>query len=764
MHIRNKILKNFEGDELATDVFMGKYALKDNDNNILETSLSDSKNRLIEFILQCESDKEKYKKEYEFLMKYFISAGRILYAGGNYYVENASLSNCYYIPIPEDSIEGIYQAAAWQARIFSYGGGVGLDITKLRPKGAKVNNSAKTTSGAVSFMDLFSANTGLIGQYGRRGATIITLDISHPDIIEFIQVKGGKDKSKVQYANISIKITNKFMEQLFNDPTSEWEMKYELKSGKEIIKKEKIQIIWDLIIQSNWLGAEPGILFWDNILTNYASVFDETRPEGVNPCAEQNLAPWSSCNLGSINLSKLVKKPFTDKAEFDFESFKKTIELSIRFLSHINKLNIDRQPLEQLKNAIRIENKVGLGGMGLADMLIKLNLKYDTEEAICFIEKLHIFLKDISLKTSIDLAEEFGMCKILEKYKDTDKWNEFINHPYFNDLSEDYKEKLNMMGLYNIGLLNYAPTGSISIIERCSSGIEPIFALSYDRKVKETGKNNGGGSYKVYHPLVEEYNSIFGENAHLKNINFITAEEIDWRMRIKLQSTIQKYITDSSSSTINLSSDTTKETISEIYKEAYKQKLKGITIYRDGSRDNILKKNTKFEVLDSYKFPNESVGKLKIIRSEGRKWYVWYTIDNETELPNSLFVNTNSSETNILTEDVLDHLIKIAKKYIKNVYLEKLLENVANRQPNVVKISRVIGMLLRHRVPIIEIIKNIEEIKPPVYSFIFQIKKLLGEYLPENTLTGDKCPDCDSLLIFESGCSICKNCGFSACG
>ena len=770
MSQRKKILKSFDGDELATDVFMNKYAMKNEIDELLEFSLDDMRQRLSVEIVSVE-EKDKLEKQSSFYdtLKYFSPAGRILTSLGNPYIVKSSLSNCYYIPIMDDSIEAIYQSAMWQARIFSYGGGVGLDISQLRPKGSKVNNSAKVTSGAVSFMELYSSNTGLIGQNNRRGATILTIHCKHPDLIDFIQIKGGSDKSKVQFANVSVKITNEFMEQLINEPESDWIMEYVLESGEVITKKERIQTIWDILVESNWNGAEPGIIFWDKVLTNFASVFDESRPEGLNPCAEQTLEPFGSCNLGSINLSKLIENPF-ENPTMNYDNFKNVIHNSVRFLSNVNILNIDRQPLEQLKDSIRNNNKIGLGITGFADALIKMNLRYDSDDAIQFIDDIMLFFSRECILASINLAKERGMCKTLLKYKNTNKWNEFVNHPYFtNVLNAKELKELNEYGLANNGLTTIAPSGSISIIEQCSSGIEPIFALCYDRTVKQSGKHGKEEKYKVYHPLVKEYNDIYGENAHEKNPNFITAEDIDWNKRIQIQSTIQKYITDSISSTINLPNNIDKKTISDIYVEAYKQGLKGITIYRDGCRDNILKKieNKEFKILDEYKFPDSGNGVYKVIRSEGRKWYCWVTIDEETKLPNALFVNANKRaiEPTILTDDVVEHLIKLAKKHIKNGHLEKLLQETENSaQSNTVRMARLIGMLLRHRVPIINIIKTIENINPPIYSFIFQIKKLLGEYLPENTLTGEKCPECESMLIFESGCSICRNCGFSRCG
>lgn len=596
-----------------------------------------------------------------------------------------------------------------------------------------------------------------------------TSNCSHPDIIDFIRVKGGADKSKVQYANISVKITNDFMNTLLDD--GDWKMTYVLKDGSKFEKIEKASTIWDLFVESNWNGAEPGLLFWDRMTSGDPSgVFDETACVSTNPCGEQNLAVGESCCLGSLDLNKFVKNSFTDHAMFDFTVFSEMVKYSIRFLDNINILNLDREPLEINKIAALLGNRVGLGFTGLADCLIRMNLKYGSQESLEFIDKLCFSLYCNSIKASNELAKERGSCGVLNKYKESGQFSQWLNHPYFD---EYYKYDMsniidmNNYGTRNIGYTTVAPSGSISIIAQTSSGIEPIFQLSYDRTVHQAGKNGKKEKYTVYHPLVLEYNKIFGENAHLKNPNFITSSQIKWEDRVNLQATIQKYISASISSTINLPKETTKETISEIYKYAWKKGLKGVTVYRDGCREGVLNATEadkrEWQVLENVKFPTRFNANGIVIKSENRKWYVSFPMDQETNLPMGCFVHTNAIETNILTEEVLEYLIKLAKKHIKNGHLEKLMSNSHN-QKNVIKIARVIGLLLRHRVPIIQIIKTIEEINPPIYSFIFQIKKLLGEYLPQGTLTGEKCSECGSLLIYEGGCSICRECGNTKCG
>lgn len=765
---KNTTLKSFNNDSIATDTYLKKYALKDNEDNLLEYTLEQTIERLINGNLKAETEDDisKRRGEFKFLFKYFMSGGRTTYALGNPYDLTSTFFNCYVGKIEDDSINGIFNMAKKQAKIFSRGGGIGFDLSILRPDGAKVNNSAKTTSGAISFMDLYSYITNIIGQNGRRGALMLTMNIDHPEILKFIKVKGGKNKDKISGANISVKINNKFMELLLSNPDADWIMEFTTVKNEYIIRKEKVSTIWEALVESNWQGAEPGILFWDNILNNDpASIFDETRPISTNPCGEEPLSAWESCNLGSLLLPNFVNNSFTDKAEFDFENFKKAVKYATRFLDNLNTLNYDRQPLKENKLALKLGNRIGLGINGLADMLIKMNLKYDTDEAIDFVDKVFYCLKKETILASIELARERGICGVLEKYKNTDKYKEWYNHKYFDILGENEKKLLIENGSRNIGYNTCAPNGTIAIVERQSSGIEPIFSLSYERTVNQGSKTGKSQTYIVYHPLVEEYDKIFGKDSHKQNPNFITSKDIDWMKRVKLQSVIQSHISQSISSTINLPKETTKEVISNIYKESYKQGLKGITIYRDSSRDGVLKSiedKKNFSILDEYEYPSSGEAKYKVIRSEDRKWYIHYSIDSETKLPNSIFVNTNATETTILTEDVIEQLIKLAKKYIKNKYIEELQEK-SHKQTNVTKIARTLGLLLRHRVPIIEIVKTIESINPPISSFVFQIKKLLSDYI-EGEFTGDKCPECDSQMIYESGCCMCRQCGYTKCG
>ena len=763
---KEKALVSFNNDDLAASVFF-KYALKNDDDKYSEWSLNQLRKRLKEGMLDCEETKFKNKKEdwekpYTDLFKHFIFAGRILYALNNPYDTNSTFSNCYVTEIAEDNLTEIFNTARKQAIIFSRGGGVGFDISTLRPRGAKVNNSAKTTTGAVSFMDLYSLVTGIIGQYGRRGALMLSISINHPDVIEFIKVKGGVDKDKIKNANISVRISDDFMKAVEAD--IDWEMTFTLKNGELFVRKDKARNIWNTLIDCNRRGAEPGILFWDNIINeDPAAVYDETRPISTNPCAEEPLEKGGACVLGSMDLNTFVKNSFKENATFDYDKFCEMVTLGVRALDNIVELNLDRQPLPENREAAELGRRIGLGFTGLADTLIRMNMVYDSDEAIQWVENLIRIFKDASVKASIDLAIERGAFKLFTQSKVS---NKFIAHKYFNDLDDEYKSKLKEYGMRNVGINTVAPNGSISIILQTSSGLEPIFRNEYERTVIQGAENGEVKRFITYHPLVLEYNALYGEDAHKTSSLFITSDKIDWVQRVKMQSVIQKNISQSISSTINLPQGTTNETIDTIYREAWKHGLKGCTIYVDKCRDGILNdvsSTANVYILPHVKFPKSGEAKFKVIKSEKRKWYCFYTIDEDTRLPNSLFVNTNSAEQGVLTEEVIDKFEDLLVKHnIEQIWIDELKKKYTH-QPNVVKIARTLSMLLRHRVSIGEIIEAINAVQAPVFSFVFQIKKLLGEFV-EGDLTGEACPSCESgQLIFEGGCVLCRDCGFTKC-
>ncbi|MBQ6632298.1 MAG: adenosylcobalamin-dependent ribonucleoside-diphosphate reductase [Romboutsia sp.] len=517
--------------------------------------------------------------------KKFLFAGRILANRGLAKDGiKVTYSNCYVLEPPMDNLESIFNTAKYLARTFSYGGGVGIDISNLRPKGAIVNNSAKTTTGAVSFMELYSMTTGLIGQRGRRGALMISMDVNHPDIEDFIDIK--TDLEKVTKANISVKINDEFMEAVLNKSMYECKFKVEA-SGEEVKKQVDAYKLFMKLIVNNWDFAEPGILFWDNIENNHMLSEDsEFKYAGVNPCAEEPLPAGGSCLLGSINLSEFVVEPFTEFAVFDKTKFRECVRDCVVGLNEVLEEGLPLHPLTQQRESVSKYRQIGLGVMGIADMLIKLNIRYGSDESISLCEELSNIMLNEAVKQSALLSKEYGP---YEKYNEEAI---FKSKFFINNVSDDVKELVRKYGLRNSQLLTIPPTGSISTMLGISGGIEPMFNLSYFRKTESL--HNEDVFYKVYTPIVKDYmdiNEITDEDK-LGDI-FVTAMNLKPEERIKMQSAWQKNIDASISSTINLPHEATVEDVYEIYINAWKNDLKGITIYRDGCKRSGILVNEK---------------------------------------------------------------------------------------------------------------------------------------------------------------------------
>ena len=541
--------------------------------------------------------------------KKFLFAGRILANRGLYKDDiKVTYSNCYVLSPPDDNIESIFDTAKNLARTFSYGGGVGFDISNLRPKGAKVNNAARTTTGAISFMDLYSMVTGLIGQKGRRGALMLSMNISHPDIEEFIDVK--TDLNKITKANISVKITDEFMNCVKNK--EEYTCKFVVESTKEeIVKKVDAHSLFIKLTKNNWNFAEPGILFWDKI--NEWHLMSEDKEfyyAGVNPCAEEPLPAGGSCLLGSINLSEFVIQPFTENSTFDFNKFKSCVKECVISLNEVLDEGLNLHPLKEQRISVSKYRQIGLGVMGIADMLIKLNLRYGSDESISLCEKIASTMLNSALKQSALLAKEFGP---FESYNEEAIFNSKF---FIENVNPKVKALVKRYGIRNSQLLTIPPTGSISTMLGISGGIEPIFNLSYIRKTESL--HDEEVYYKVYTPIVKEYMDINGINDEDElPSTFVTAMNLDYKDRIKMQRAWQKYIDASISSTINIPNEFPVERVYDIYMNAWENGLKGVTIYRDGcSRSGILINEKSKENLNK-----EKANELTI------------TIDNNEKIP-----------------------------------------------------------------------------------------------------------------------------------
>lgn len=702
------------------------------------------------------------------IQKKFLPAGRILSNRG-IDDEKCSLSNCYVITPPEDSIESIYKTCSKLARTYSYGGGCGIDISNLAPEGAKVHNQAKATSGAVSFMDTFSQVTQQIGQNGRRGALMISISDTHPDLEKFITIKS--DLNKVNYANISVRISDAFMKAVEED--KDWELKFERKETGEVISKTvKAKELFRKLCEQNWNYAEPGMLFWDRINNyNLLSNTKSFKYAGVNPCAEEPLPAGGSCNLCAINLEAFVKD-----AKFDFDDFSYVVQEAVKYQNEILTEGLKRHPLKEQRESVDNYKQIGIGIMGLADMLIKLHIQYGSEEALELCDKIGTYLNYYGIKASSDLGDTLG------QYKDFNL-NEITTTEYFKEQVKSFnKYNLNVFiftHLRNSQLFTIAPTGTISTMIGVSGGIEPIFANYYERTTKSLyGKDV---KYKVYTPIVKQYM----DKHNIKDDNqlpqyFVTSSDIPVYSRINMQAIWQKHIDASISSTVNLPNEATIEDVENLYMYAWKNGLKGITVYRAGcAREGILVATPKKE-----KTP---IVEEKPILKRG----------DIIECSADLIGRKDKIISGCGSLHVLAFFNPIDGALME-VYLSK--GSTGGCSLFMVGLSRTISLLCRAGVNIFDIVDQLDstgvcpsyavrratkhDTSPGSCCPMAIGKKLLEMYQEvQIELFGEEdkkenkknkkpvkvipskalCPECGEPLIFEGGCNSCKNCGYSKC-
>ena len=549
-----------EENQLGIDIWTKKYAAEGEDFDSWITRVSGGNKEIAQ-----------YMKE-----KKFLFGGRILSNRGlDKLGRKVTYSNCYVIEPPKDEIESIFDCAKKLARTYSYGGGCGVDISQLSPKGAKINNAAKETSGAVSFMELYSLVTALIGQNGRRGALMISMDCSHPDILEFVELK--TDLEKVTKANVSVRIYKDFMEAVKKG--TDYILSYEREATGEVIKKRvPARALFKKITDTSWDYAEPGVLFWDRISSwNLLSNTEEFSYAGVNPCAEEPLPAGGSCLLGSINLSEFVRNPFSESADFDFEELKKCVTASVYALNEVLEEGLPLHPLPEQRESVEKWRQIGLGIMGLADALIKLGVTYGQKETVDICDKIGFVMADTAIAASALLAKEkgrFSGCKV----------EEIMETPYFlMNTTEETRALVKEYGLRNSQLLTIAPTGTLSTMLGISGGIEPVYANYYERKTESL--HGEDVYYRVYTKIVKDYMEAhrIEDDRELPGF-FVTAMNLDYKQRIDMQAIWQLHVDASISSTVNLSHGFTKEETEALYMYAYDMGLKGITIYRDGCK------------------------------------------------------------------------------------------------------------------------------------------------------------------------------------
>jgi len=739
IELPRETLDFFNNDELRARVFYEKYALKDLDGVIVEKTPADMWSRVARELASVEATEEKraeWTKKFYWLLENFrfIPGGRIMFGAGQ--PRRSTLLNCYYLPIKSDSLESIFEFCKEAGRTYSYGGGVGTDISVLRPRGAPVNNSAVVSTGSVSFMELFSVTTGTIGQAGRRGALMITIHIDHPDVVDFIDVK--RDLTKVNHANISVCITDKFMKAVERDEI----FTLAFKNEKADVKRDvRARALWDKLVKSAWASAEPGIIFWDNVKNESPTEYNGMEVHGFNPCSEQCLEDYGCCCLGNINLSAFVVDEFSDRARLDWRNLEKALRYGTRFLDNVLDYNKDKHPLEAQTRASMWSRRIGVGFTGLADMLIKLNMKYDTQASVKFIDRMFERIKNICYDESCNIATEKGAAPafIAEKH---------LERPYIQRLDASVKQKMASMGVRNCCVLTVPPVGSGAILAGTTSGIEPIFALSYVRK----SKSLSGGEFKVYHPLVQEYMKRFGiaNESGLPN-TFVTAHSIKADFRVQMQGTIQKHIDSSISSTVNIPKEATVEDVKQIYVQAWKAGCKGITVYREGAREGILLTN------------EEAASQRGGTHAKQQKYDRPKVMTGQTikmKIPQgSLYVTANRNGGEMIRETFVT-----------------LGKSGGDEKADAEALGRLISLYLQHGGNIQEVIHTLKGIQGRDVSWdngkqLLSVPDAVAKALEE--ITGQTiavepelkhCPDCgESSIVFENGCYRCQSCGYSKC-
>ncbi len=683
--------------------------------------------------------------------KKFIFGGRILASRG-VTRRRVTYSNCYVITPPEDNIESIFNTAAKLARTYSYGGGCGIDISNLRPKGAIVHNAAKSTSGAVSFMDLYSQVTGLIGQAGRRGALMISISCKHPDIEEFINLK--TKQGMCEKANISIRVSDDFMEAAIHD--EDWITEFTSEETGTITKTFKARDLLKLLAKRNWEWAEPGMLYWDRI-TGYNMLNNDERFSyaGVNPCAEEPLPAGGSCLLGSINLSEFVLNPFTNEATIDYSSLVDAVKKAVRALNDVLDEGAALHPLEEQRNSVRNWRQIGLGTMGLADMLIKLGLTYGSVSALGMTQEVYKTIAQAAVGESLSLAIDRGMypeCnpKLLAE-------SSFINSI---GLPQSVIEDISKYGLHNSQLLTCAPTGSIATMLQVSTGVEPNFALHYTRRTQSL--NGEDTYYEVDAKIVEDFFATPSKGLATLPSYFVESKDIAPIDRIKMQGALQKYTDASISSTINLPKEATVDDVYNIYIEGWKNGLKGVTVYRSGCyREGILTTEKPIDIPNTLapKRPKDLECDCYTVKSQGENFVVCVgLLDNQ---PYEVFVFRLINWLKLPQHK--GTITKVEKgKYSLNsdfLHIDNLLDTDINVEEKAATLYS--SMLLRHGISIKYIIKTAKKVNQNITSFSSAMCRVLSKYLLVEV--EGKCPECGSDLVHEGGCTHCSQCSYSKC-
>jgi len=826
----------FGGDELAASVWINKYALKDSYGNIYEKNPNDMHRRLARELARIDQKYAEPMTEDQFfeLLKdftYIVPQGSPMAGIGNKF-QTSSLSNCFVIghKNPADSYGGILRIDEEQVQLMKRRGGVGHDLSHLRPSGSPVNNSALTSTGVVSFMERYSNSTREVAQDGRRGALMLSISIKHPDSEKFIDAK--LEAGKVTGANISVKIDHAFMQAVINNTS--YIQQYPVDSPNPSIRKEiNARALWDKIVYNAWKSAEPGILFWDTISQEaipdcYADLGFKTV--STNPCGEIPLCPYDSCRLLAINLYGYVQNPFTPQASFNFPLFKTHVAHAQRMMDNIIDMElekidaiiekIDADPenfeikrveknlWEKIKEKAVEGRRTGIGITAEGDMLAALGLRYGSDDAIDFATEVHKTLAIEAYRASMEMAKVRGPFKVFNP--DRERNNPFLLRIKAAD-EQLYNDIMNY-GRRNISMLTIAPTGSTSLMTQTTSGIEPVFMVSYKRrkKVNPNDKNvtiayvdevgDSWEEYRVFHHrfitwlIANGYDSNFAQNCSDEELDALvqkspyykaTANDVDWIKKVEMQGKIQKWVDHSISVTINLPESAKQELVSQLYVKAWEVGCKGVTVYRDGSRSGVLisdkKSDGKQQDSGMAYFPPQRPIELEadVVRFYNNKelWVAFVgMLDGH---PYEIFTGKSDEDVLPIPKSVTKG--KIVKVKVDGVsrydfqYIDK--HGYSNTFQGLSRMfdkefwnyARLISGILRHRMPIesvVNLISSLSVDSESINTWKNGVERALKKYIPDGTkVSSGKTCECGSInLIYQEGCLICKDCGASKCG
>ncbi|MFW6268334.1 MAG: adenosylcobalamin-dependent ribonucleoside-diphosphate reductase [Marinilabiliaceae bacterium] len=825
-------LEYFMGDELAARVWVNKYALKDSKGYLYEKTPDDMHWRLAREIGRIE---KKYAnpmpKESLFELfrhfKYIVPQGSPMAGIGNPH-QIASLSNCFVIGNegPSDSYGGIMKVDQEQVQLMKRRGGVGHDLSHIRPTGSPVKNSALTSTGIVPFMERFSNSTREVAQDGRRGALMLSVSIKHPDSEKFIDAK--LENGKVTGANVSVKIDDEFMQSVVND--QQYRQQYPIESKDPgFVKDISARQLWEKVVHNAWKSAEPGILFWDTIRRE--SVADSYEEEGfrtlsTNPCGEIPLCPYDSCRLLAINLYSYVDEPFTDNASFNFKLFREHVGHAQRIMDDIIDLELEKIDgiLEKIiadpedEEIKRVEKnlwlnirekaekgrRTGIGITGEGDMLAALGLRYGSDIATDFSEEVHKTLALAAYGSSVELAKERGAFPVFDSSKEAE-------NPFIQRLAEaepEMYEEMKKHGRRNIALLTIAPTGTTSLMTQTSSGIEPVFLPVYKRRRKVNPNDpevrvdfvdEVGDCWEEYivfhHKFVtwmeannidttkqytqEELDELIEKSPYFK----ATSNDVDWMSKVRMQGRVQKWVDHSISVTINLPSTATEDLVGQLYVEAWKSGCKGVTVYRDGSRAGVLLNNSDKKEDELPKFPKKrpEILEADVVRFQNNKekWIAFVGLLDGR--PYEIFTGLADDEDGILLPKSVQrgYIIKSRDRdgssrydfqYVNKRGYKTTIEGLSFKfNKEFWNYAKLISGVLRHGMPIedvLHLVAGLQLDNENINNWKNGVERALKKYIPNGTKARKgHCENCGSdKLVYQEGCLICQSCGSSKCG